>query len=302
MDTKTIRNLIVFILAVAASGWIGVGWDHLHGISAQGNSDGMGIWLVLPLLTAFILAWRSRISPSEIGLQPNLRGNLRWYLLSLLVFPLVTGMVVLIGYTTGWIDISDFNRVSFVRVFGSTLLVNFIIDIFEEGAWRGFLTSQLLKLKLPDWKLYLAAGCIWALWHVPYFLVFLPESDIRAIMPVSRGVYVLVTLATLLCWTVMFTELFRLTGSFWPCVLMHMVEDSLINHLVIDGHIHIAGGMQILVSPINGIITCALYLAIGLVLRKCRQERELPSPGCKDKQPAAFQSPVAAWPALSREK
>jgi hypothetical protein len=47
----------------------------------------------------------------------------------------------------------------------------------------GYLTSQLLKLNLNDWKLYLIVGCVWTAWHIPYYLVFLPETDIQAIMP-----------------------------------------------------------------------------------------------------------------------
>ncbi|MDD4171804.1 MAG: CPBP family glutamic-type intramembrane protease [Syntrophomonas sp.] len=54
------------------------------------------------------------------------------------------------------------------------MLINFIIDIFEETAWRGYLTSQLLKFNLNDRKLYLIVGCVWVIWHIPYYMVFLP--------------------------------------------------------------------------------------------------------------------------------
>jgi hypothetical protein len=138
--------------------------------------------------------------------------------------------------------LSTFNLKSFILAFCSTLLINFIINIFEETAWRGYLTSQLLKLNLNDWKLYLTVGCVWCLWHLPYYLVFLPEADIRAVMPVSRAVYVVVAFTTYLSWTVMFTELFRVTKSVCPCVILHSVEDSLINLLVISGYISIAAG------------------------------------------------------------
>jgi Co/Zn/Cd efflux system component len=68
----------------------------------------------------------------------------------------------------------------------------------------------------------------------------------------------------------MFVELYRLTKSIWPVVLLHMIEDSLINHLVIDRHITIVSGKEILVSPIAGIITAILYVGVGLLLRKYR--------------------------------
>ncbi|WP_243119947.1 CPBP family glutamic-type intramembrane protease [Pelotomaculum propionicicum] len=133
-----------------------------------------------------------------------------------------------------------------------------------------YLTSQLVKLNLNDWKIYLIVGCVWAAWHIPYYLVFLPEADIQAVMPVSRAVYAVVAFITLLSWAVMFTELFRVTKSVWPCILMHMVEDSLVNLLVISHYISIATGKEILVSPINGIITSILYVAVGLGIRAYR--------------------------------
>ncbi len=271
MDKKGGRNLGVFIFIVIISGWLGVLVDSVLTGQPEGDTLGMGIWLVLPLLTALALILFSRLSFKELGLKPNFRGNIKWYLASILIFPVVTAIVLLIGAATNWIDLSAFDFRPFILAFGSTLLINFIIDFFEETAWRGYLTSQLLKLNLNDWKLYLIVGCVWTAWHIPYYLVFLPEADIQAVMPVSRAIYVVVAFTTFLSWTVMFTELFRVTKSVWPCVILHTVEDSLINLLVISGYISIAAGKEILVSPINGIIASILYLAVGLGIRAYRK-------------------------------
>jgi Co/Zn/Cd efflux system component len=73
----------------------------------------------------------------------------------------------------------------------------------------------------------------------------------------------------------MFVEFFRLTKSIWSVVILHMVEDSVINHLVIDGHIAIVAGKEFLISPIAGIITSTLYLGAGLFLRQKRIKKEL---------------------------
>lgn len=270
MNKKGSRNLGLFIAIVIISGWLGVLVDSVLTEQPEGDSLGMAIWLVLPLLTALVIILISRFSWKELGLKPNFKGNVKWYLASILIFPVVTAIVMLIGAATNWIDLSAFALRPFIVAFGSTMFVNFIIDIFEETAWRGYLTSQLLKLNLNDWKLYLIVGCVWAAWHIPYYLVFLPEADIQAVMPVSRAIYVVVAFTTFLCWTVMFTELFRVTKSVWPCVILHTVEDSLINLLVISGYISIAVGKEILVSPINGIIASILYLAVGLGIRAYR--------------------------------
>ncbi|MDD3705100.1 MAG: CPBP family glutamic-type intramembrane protease [Clostridiaceae bacterium] len=271
MNKKAIRKIGIFIFIVIISGWIGVLVDSLLTEQPEGDSLGMGIWLVMPLLAAFIIILFSKVSWRDLGFKPNFKGNMKWYLASAIIFPVVTAIVLLIGTLTNWIDLSAFNLRSFILAFCSTLLVNFIINIFEETAWRGFLTSQLLKLNLNDWKLYLIVGCVWYLWHLPYYLVFLPEADIRAVMPVSRTVYAVVAFTTYLSWTVMFTELFRVTKSVWPCIILHTVEDSLINLLVISGYINIATGKEILISPINGVITSILYIAVGIGIRAYRR-------------------------------
>jgi len=272
MNKKIIRNIILFTVVVITSGWIGVLVDSVLTDQPEGDSLGMGIWLALPMLTAFVIIIFSKVSWQDLGFKPKFKGNIKWYLASVLIFPVVTGIVMIIGATTKWIDLSAFNLKPFILTFCSTLLINFIIDIFEETAWRGYLTSQLVKFNLNDWKLYLIVGCVWTSWHIPYYLVFLPEVIILAIMPVSRVIYILVAFSTFLSWTVMFTELFRVTNSVWPCVILHMMEDSLINFIVISGYINIEAGKEILVSPINGIITSILYLAVGFGIRAYRKK------------------------------
>jgi len=150
------------------------------------------------------------------------------------------------------------------------LLPNFVKNIFEESVWRGYLTAKLINEKVKDIWLYLIVGGIWGVWHLPYFLVFLPQESVYQVFPAGPLAFTLVAIVTMLCWTVMYAELFRLTKSIWPLVLLHMVEDSLINHLVIDGHITIVAGKELWISPIGGIITTSLYLCVGLMLRRCR--------------------------------
>jgi hypothetical protein len=68
----------------------------------------------------------------------------------------------------------------------------------------------------------------------------------------------------------MFVELYRLTESIWPVVLLHTVQNSLMDHLIIDGHIIITSGKEIWISPVVGIITTLLCVSVGLFLRHYR--------------------------------
>lgn len=234
MDSKTIRNIVIFAVVTILSGWIGILVDSILTEQAEGETLGMGIWLVLPMLTVIVILLLSKGIWKDIGLKPNFKGNVKWYLSSILIFPIVTAIVLLIGAAAGWIDLSALNPKAFIGVFASYLLINFIKNIFEETVWRGYLTSQLVKLKLNDWKIYLLVGLIWGVWHIPYYVSFLPLADMQQVLSVDRVLFALIAIITMVCWSIMFIELFRVSKSIWPCVLLHAVEDSLINPLVIS--------------------------------------------------------------------
>jgi hypothetical protein len=92
-------------------------------------------------------------------------------------------------------------------------------------------------------------------------------------------VFALVAILVMLFWSVLFTELFRITGSIWPLVLLHAMEDSVVNHLVIDGHVSFSSAGAWLFSPVSGLFTASCYLIVGLMLRKYRLKKSIqPTP------------------------
>ncbi len=52
---KTIRNIFIFVFVALSCGWFGVFADKNMPPQPVGNSLGMGIWLVFPLLSTIIL-------------------------------------------------------------------------------------------------------------------------------------------------------------------------------------------------------------------------------------------------------
>ncbi len=269
-NRKVIRNLIIFTFIAILSGWVGMLIDKVIPEQPEDESLGMGIWLVLPLLAVIVLRTFAGDGWKDAALKPQLKSKAIWYALAFLIFPAVTAIILVIGSVFGWIDLSAFNLSDFTTVFWSLLIFEFIKNIFEESVWRGYLTNKLIKLNLSDFSLYLIVGLIWSVWHLPYYIKFLPEEVITSVLPVNRITFFLVGVFVMVVWTVMFVEIFRITNSIWPVVLLHAVEDAVINPLVIDGHISIASGMEIFISPICGIIPTTLYLLIGLWLRKRR--------------------------------
>lgn len=271
---KTVRNIIIFIIAALASGWIGFLINKCIGLQHDGETLGMGIWLALPLLITILLRVFAGDGWKDIGFNPNLKGNLKWYFVSIVIFPLITTLVLVIGRMLGWVEFSNFNANIYFTGFVVALIPNFIKNIFEEFVWRGYLTTKLLKVNTKDFWLYLIVGGVWGVWHLPYYLFFLSESDIIHVLPVGRLTFALIAILSMMSWSVMFVELYRITKSIWIVVILHMMEDSLINHLVIGGHITIAPGKAILISPIIGMITTLFYLTIGLLLRRSRISKE----------------------------
>lgn len=65
-------------------------------------------------------------------------------------------------------------------------------------------------------------------------------------------IFAAIAVGVILAWTVTFTELYRLTGSVWPAVVMHAMEDAFVNTLVWDEHARIVEERKLLVSPIVG--------------------------------------------------
>ena len=274
-DKKIIRNIGIFVFIAFTCGWFGLLIDKLMGSKSGGEETlGMGIWLVLPFIATIFLRLFSGDGWKDIGFKPNFKGNIKWYIISLIIYLIVTAIVLLIGRIFGWIDFSNFRIEAYLAGFFGTLVFNFLKNIFEESVWRGYLTAKLLKTKIKDIWLYLIVGGVWGIWHLPYYLFFLPQSVMYQVLPVGRFVYVLVAIFTMIAWSIMFVEIYRLTKSIWPVVLLHMIEDSVINHLVIDGHIIISTGREIIISPIPGIITSFLYIIVGLLIRQYRINKE----------------------------
>ncbi len=271
---KTTRNLIIFTIVVLASGWVGQLLNKQLNLPPQENL-GMLLWLVAPLLAVLLLRSFAGDGWRDAGLKPLLQGNLKWYVFSLLVFPVLTLTTVGIGSMFGWITMEGFSSSVFLQSFALALLPNFFKNIPEEFVWRGYLTPKLASLQLNDFTLYLIVGLIWGVWHVPYYLYFLDATTISSFTSINLELFIPLTILTMIAWSIVFVELWRLTGSVWPAVLMHMVEAAFVNPLIFDSSFKIAEGKGILVHPVASIVSFTLYTFVGLGLRRIRLKKQV---------------------------
>lgn len=72
----------------------------------------------------------------------------------------------------------------------------------------------------------------------------------------------------------MYTEIFRITKSVWPLVIMHTMEDAVINPLRLLFFVSVEKNQAFLFSLSVGMIPTILYLLVGLAIRKWRKKLE----------------------------
>lgn len=264
-------SLLLFIVVVLASGWIGVLVDSKLPEQPAEESLGMGLWLILPIIAMLILRLVNR-DWKDIGVLPNFKGNMKWYGAAIAIYPVMTVIIVGLAWLFNNASISDVELNSVLSLIGVSIAGNFIKNIFEEFSWRGYLTPKLIELKLNDWMLYLVSGLVWALWYAAYYMVFLPDSYFET---TSRMGFLLIGCVLMVAWSIMYVEMYRLTKSIWPCVLMHTLEDGVPTLLLsVAGVISLTKTGDLWFSPTTGIITTILFVGFGLWLRSIRIKRE----------------------------
>ena len=252
------RNVIIFAILSSLCGRIGyvvdkvTGQAHYENIGTEIGSGSLGmlIWLVTPLICTIFLRSLGGDGCKEAGFSINFKNNKTLYLVSFLVYLLVTMIVRFLGLVAQGIRVTDV-KVELMVYLGILLTqigAQFIKNIFEESVWRAYLTNQLIKLKLSDLKLYLLVGFIWWIWHLPYIMKFLSEREIQNTLPVGRFTFFLIGMITVACWTVMYTEIFRITKSVWPLVIIHTMEDAVINPLLLLGFVSVEKNQAFLFS------------------------------------------------------
>jgi len=271
----TIRNLVIFIILVLASGWLGRGLDKLMGNPSE-ESLGMLVWIVTPLGVTLLLRTFAGDGWKDFGVKPNFQENWVWYGVAILVFPVLTALVLIIGGSLGFITFPNFSPNALgllLQGFALGLLPQFIKNIFEEAPWRGYLAPKVYSLGQNDFVSHAIVGLVWAVWHIPYYLFFLDRAILSDFTTLNLAVYIPLAIWVMISWAIVYGEIRLLTNSFWPAVLMHMVEDAFLIQLFTGNHIQIVPGTDWLVSPMNGLLMSFLFIALGVGLRQLRKRK-----------------------------
>ena len=268
---KTKRNLIIFTALVLGLPWIGKWVDFQMQTPPEGQGIGMTIWIVGPFLVSLLLRGFAGDGWKDLGLKPNFKGNLLWYLISILMYPVCAMLIVVLGTAFGLISFPEFSPDAvevIVQGVVTMLIMQIIKNIFEEFAFRGYLAPKMSTLKLNAFVAHGLVGLIWGMWHLPYLRVITPYTTENLTTLVPRF------LVGAIAASLVYGEIRLQTNSVWPAWLMHTVGATCVGFLMLHSGIRIASGMEFLFAPVmEGSFTLLFFIVVGIGLHLLRRDR-----------------------------
>jgi membrane protease YdiL (CAAX protease family) len=240
--------------------------------------QGLGalVWLVSPLLANILLRTFGGDGWKDFGLDPNLKAAWMWYLAAPIMILIASLIPLGGGAVFGAISFPGFSQQGFgpfltltVAAFGVAMVKN----IFEEFAWRGYLTPRFEAIKLNPYASSLLTGFIWAAWHVPYYLYFLNPTVLQAHTPLSVPAFILSAFLVLPFHAFAYGELRLLSRSTWTTWFLHNIANAISLTLISDGFVTLSRSYSgVLFSPgTEGIVHSLIMGLIGLGLYQHRK-------------------------------
>jgi membrane protease YdiL (CAAX protease family) len=158
----------------------------------------------------------------------------------------------------------------FLQLVAVGFVTNLVKNIFEEFAWRGYLTPKLKLLGVPDLANHAIVGVVWALWHLPYWIGLLEPATLQSFTGLSLPAFILLSVMGLVTSAILHGELKLVTGSIWPPVLLHTVLNALTLPLLAEGFIAFEGGEALFTPGVGGILGAVLITLVGLWVYRSR--------------------------------
>ena len=84
---------------------------------------------------------------------------------------------------------------------------------------------------------------------------------------------VLIGIVLMILWSPLFVELRRLTGSVWPCVILHAVEDAVPTFLFVTAAVfQIQKSYALMLDPVSGVVATGVVVLMELGMRSYRRK------------------------------
>jgi membrane protease YdiL (CAAX protease family) len=256
---KTIRYIVVFSVLVNVVAWIGtlLGGDP--------TSPGLGflIWGTAPILVSVLMRAVTR-DWSDLGARPAIRENVRWYLVSLLAYPVAIALALLIGSLISASSVSEFSIGPYIRAALPAMVIFFFFALFEEVGWRGYLAPKMYSLGINVHVAHALVAVVWASWHLPFI------CELSTYTTEGLATYVPRLFLGAFAFSIVYGEIRVITATFWPAVLMHWVGNSIANPLV-AGSVSFSAGKEYLGSVgVDGLFMIAFFGLLGVAIHRWR--------------------------------
>jgi membrane protease YdiL (CAAX protease family) len=278
---KQIRNIIIVALFTVFGGWLGIWLNNITG-NTQPPLQSLGalVWLMSPALVGILLRAFGGDGWKDSGFGLNLRSSWMWYLVAVLVYPLVALLTFGLALVFKSISADGFAAQGFgayasvvVFMLGASLMKN----IFEEFAWRGYLTPRLDAAKVHPILNHLIVGVLWWSWHLPYYYYFLDRAQLATYLGnTSLPIFMLLAFISTVPTAILFGELRLLSKSVWTVFILHEIINAVSMPLLLNGFIKLHGVLGTIFSPTNdGIFTSILFGVVGWGLYQYRMKKQI---------------------------
>ncbi|MFC3818817.1 CPBP family intramembrane glutamic endopeptidase [Planomonospora venezuelensis] len=271
-------NFAVFSAVAVGGGWLFAAMDRATGeavgtgsvTSTSGGTNGQGLWIAVPALTALALHFLSRDGAGPLGLTPRFAGRVRWFGFAAGFSLVTTAVAVAAPAATGVATFSaapSAGAPSLPVAFATTLGFLVVKNLLEEFIFRGYGTRTAMALGLRGVAPHLLVGLVWGLWHLPLYTVWMSQEDFRRSTSLPWALYLPFFFAGIMALSVLYGEMRVRTGSIWPGVVLHTVSNALVTPLLLNGHVSYEGHGDALfgLAP-NSVVSVLLFGGAGLLL------------------------------------
>jgi membrane protease YdiL (CAAX protease family) len=264
MTVALSKNLFLvtsFIFIAITCGWVGRLIDAQTGQTGT-QTLGTLIWL----LTPFVLSIIFKITQKNKFEFPKSADSFYKYLaVSILFYPVVIGLSVLFSTIVGNYSLANF--VFKPEIFVGIVISALIKNVFEEFAWRGYLTAKLYQIGFSNLLNHGITGLTWGLWHLPYFLFLNPSLRLGSTQ--EYVIYCIQFLISVLVVSVIYGELRLRSGNIWFGYILHVLVNIITATIIMFGMINTSASTTSLIfSPFDGLIYSALVILITLFTQR----------------------------------
>jgi len=276
---KNIRNILIVALFTVGGGWLGIWLNQVTGNTQPPmQSLGVLVWLTTPALAGILLRAFGGDGWKDAGFGLALPSGWIWYLVSILVYPLAALLTFGLGALLGVIHADGFTAQGFgayLSAAGVMLVGSLMKNLFEEFAWRGYLTPRLDAARVPPMLNHLIVSLLWMTWHLPYYFYYLDRQTLNSALTTSLPVFLLMGYLVMFPTAVLFGELRLISKSIWPVFILHNVINALSMPLLINGFIKVDGPLGTILTPTNeGLFVSLLFGLAGWMLYQRRMKKE----------------------------